>query len=118
MLDRHSIGFADGSQNIWSMSHGYFVKQNEFELFKNDLEKKNFMGRWFPEASDVYQFFNREYAWSPSYQRFFGDPWLDYEVETGEKIITKHTVLLPKFINFKNKENDDIDDILSFEEQD
>lgn len=116
-IDRHSFSFINGSQKIWSMSHGYVVRENEFELLKNNLKEKNFMGRWFPESQDIYQLFNREYAWAPGYQSLLGSPWIDYEVDTDEKIITKHTGGLPKFISSKNTESEDIEDILFFEEQ-
>lgn len=117
MLDNHSIGFANGSQEIWAMSHGYIVKKSEFDILKNDLEKKNFMGRWFPEAYDVYQIFNREYAWSPSYKHFFGEYWIDYEVETDEKIIKKYPDEIIDLVKLYNGKNDEENNEVAQDEQ-
>lgn len=116
-LDENSMEMSNGSQEIWVMSFGYIVRENEFEIFKKELEKKNFLGRWFPESKSTYQLFNREYVWSPGYQSFFSDVWIDYEEETGEKIIKKHSGKLPKVVSKKNIEGDEIDEIILFEEQ-
>ena len=115
--DAHAIGFTSGAQELWSMSHGYFVTQNEFEDIKRDLETKSFLGRWFPEGEEVYQLFNRECAWAPSCESLLSDSWLDYESETGETVIIKHTGLFPKFMRSTNDENDNIEEIMTFEEQ-
>ncbi len=106
--------FEDESQDIWSMSHGYFVKQNEFSHFKNNLIKKNFMGRWFPEGSEYYQLYNREYTWSPSCQSLLSDTWLDCEIDTGETKTIICNDSLPNEENLNNIENDEKYKLLSF----
>ena len=96
-LNKGSFSFIHGSQELWSMSHGYIVKQEEFEIFKEELIEKNFMGRHFPEGFDIYKLFNREYAWAPGYRNIFDNYWLDYEVKIGEKITTKCKSSFPNF---------------------
>lgn len=106
--------FEDESQDVWSMSHGYFVKQNEFTHFKNNLIKKNFMGRWFPEGSEYSQLYNREYTWSPSCQSLLSDTWLDCEIDTGKTKTIICNDLLPNEENLNNIENDEKYKLLSF----
>lgn len=74
-------GFEKGAQEIWGMAQGYFVKGENFISLKKDLEKKNFIGRVFPESSSNYQLFNREYVWSPGCKDIFKDYWKEYRVE-------------------------------------
>ena len=108
------IGKCDGEQEIWSMSHAYIVKQNEFNCFKNELENKSFLGRWFPECQDTYQLYNREHVWSEAYHYFFGDSWVDYEIDTGEKILKKYSSKIKKI--FKNYDKASDDEIINFED--
>jgi len=111
---KHSIYFDKGSQEMWSMSHSYIVKQDEFDVFKRELEQRSFLGRWFPEGQDAYQLYNREYVWSPGYKIFFEDTWVDYEIDTDEKIVTKHSGSIPKIMSLLSEDDDDV---LTFEEK-
>ena len=115
-----SSRFDKGSQELWSMSHGYIVSEDEFELFKNELEKKN-NRRGLPSAYRVYQLFNREYAWSPGYLDIFGNGWHEYEVQTGEKRITKHKGRIPNLDALFKRYSGDVEDeklpIITYEEK-
>ncbi|MDN5412480.1 MAG: hypothetical protein L0F95_08775, partial [Lactococcus sp.] len=88
-----------GEQDKWLMAQGYFVKINDFKLLQNDLESKNFMGRWFPEGNQsINQLFNREFGWSTGYKISTESEWLEYERETGEFEIVRY----PDFSNYFN----------------
>lgn len=53
-------------QRFWYMVEAYLVKNEDFETVIKNLENKNFMGQWMPQASDKYNdIFNLEYYWSP-----------------------------------------------------
>lgn len=93
---------------VWSMSHSYIVKEEEFKNFKSALENKNFMGRWFPECQNPYQLFNREYPWSYGCEDFLINNWESYEIVTDETIIKKNTAQIPKFKEVINK-NGEVD---------
>lgn len=111
--DYDSVDIAAGTQSIWSMSHGYFIKEDEFDHFKSVIGTRAFTGRWLPEAIAVYQLFCREYAWAPSCQSIIGDPWQDCEVETGARTVIKHTVPMVKLQILPTDENgEDIEDEL------
>jgi len=116
--EEHTGGFSEGSQNVWSMSHGYFIRKGDFGKFKANLENANFMGRWFPEASSIHQIFLREYPWAPICNYGQECSWTNYEVETegSEEIKQK----IPKIeLLFRSKQNDeDIDRVLVEEGQD
>lgn len=80
--------FGHGFQDIWAISNGYFVKNEEYEDLKKEIATKSFIGRWFPESHQtVYTLFNREYGWSKGYKETFESAWLDFEVESDEFII-------------------------------
>ena len=84
--------FREGHQRIWRIIEAYFVKNSEFQGFKNSLQAKKFMKKNFSEeAPSLYQVFNREFAWSPSVKEVVGDYWFDYNVETGEKKVERQT---------------------------
>jgi hypothetical protein len=103
--DYDSVGIAAGTQSIWSMSHGYFIEEDEFDRFRSAIEARGFTGRWLPEASEAYQLFCREYAWAPSCGSILGDPWRDCEVETGKRIVIKHLEPLVKLQFLLTEEN-------------
>ncbi|EMC47557.1 MAG: hypothetical protein UIH32_00365 [Streptococcus mutans] len=84
--------FREGHQRIWRIIEAYFVKNSEFQGFKNSLQAKKFMKKNFSEeAPSLYQVFNREFAWSPSVKEVVGDYWFDYNVKTGEKKVERQT---------------------------
>ncbi|MGG5343968.1 NACHT domain-containing protein [Enterococcus sp. AZ192] len=99
-----------GAQNKWIMAQGYFVKKHEFESLKEDLENRNFMGRWFPEGSqNTYWLFNREFGWSSGYKELEKDAWLNYKVETGEFETVEYPDIRISIINdFDDEEDDDL----------
>lgn len=91
----------NGEQNIWRISQGYFIKEEEFNRLKKSLINKNFLGRWFPEGySSIYNLFNREYYWSSGYKDTFTHEWSEYFKKTGEKQIIQREGKLPKFDGF------------------
>lgn len=96
-FENSTIGFSKGSQEIWLMAHGYFVKPEMFEV----LRKQSAPGAFdtdFPQGPDVYQLFNREYSWSPGYQSVFRSCCFEAEIEVGEKRLIKETVALPSIV--------------------
>ncbi|HAM98633.1 MAG TPA: ATP-binding protein [Marinilabiliales bacterium] len=76
-------------KELWCHIRSYFVKENDFESFKNWAVKQDFMGRWMPESTDRYEVFSREYYWSPAHNYFMseyygGEEWRDiHDNETG-----------------------------------
>lgn len=91
----------NGEQNIWRISQGYFIKEEEFNRLKKSLINKNFLGRWFPEGySSIYNLFNREYYWSSGYKDTFTHEWSEYFKKTGEKQIIQREGKLPKLDGF------------------
>lgn len=91
----------NGEQNIWRISQGYFIKEEEFNRLKKSLINKNFLGRWFPEGySSIYNLFNREYYWSSGYKDTFTHEWSEYLKKTGEKQIIQREGKLPKLDGF------------------
>lgn len=86
-----------GAQNIWRISQGYFIKEEEFGRLKELIKNKNFWGRWFPEgASYIYSLFNREYYWSSAYKDELADEWLEYNHDTGRIKERQMQGMLPK----------------------
>jgi hypothetical protein len=61
-------------KHLWYQIRSYFVHNHEADTLIAWAKQKHFMGRWFPENSNQYQVFSREYYWSPAY-RFFDDPY-------------------------------------------
>lgn len=57
-------------KEVWCQIRSYLVKKNEFDNFKSWSSNQNFMGRWMPESSDLYQIFDKEYYWSKPIKSF------------------------------------------------
>lgn len=90
-----------GAQNIWRISKGYFIKEIEFDYFRESIKDKNFWENWFPQGPDyIYCLFNREYYRSSAYKDEFNNEWLDYLHDTGEKEIIQRKERVPIFDNF------------------
>lgn len=51
-------------KNMWLMSQAYIVREEDFELCKDQLESASFWGRWMPEPTENDTIYNREYYWS------------------------------------------------------
>lgn len=92
-----SIGIGNGSQEIWLIADAFFVKNSDLELLNKHFSSSKFDIQNLPSASEVYQLYNREYAWSSGYSNLFNDSWLEYEIESGEYRIEKHTYEIPDF---------------------
>ncbi|MDL2319781.1 ATP-binding protein [Alistipes sp. OttesenSCG-928-B03] len=52
---------------LWYQIRSYMISKKDFSKYKKWATKQNFMGRWMPEATSVYEVFSREYYWSPAY---------------------------------------------------
>ncbi|MDO9399238.1 MAG: hypothetical protein Q7T79_00915 [bacterium] len=86
-------------KHLWYQIRSYFVSSEQAEGLTAWAKQQHLMGRWFPENSDQYHVFSREYYWSPAY-RFFDNPyygrsqWEDvhekgnYEQTIGEVMVT------------------------------
>ena len=96
-MDNHSFGIARGTQKVWLIAEAYFVKPNQRDAIMEHINSKYFVSHSFPEASNVYQLFNREYAWAPGYKSIFANDWFGYEIETGKYRIEKETIAMPDF---------------------
>ena len=84
-----------GAQEVWTMSHAYFVSCKEFDKMHALLKNCNFMGRWFPEAGTVYQLYAGEYVWAPA-ARDLIDEW--QECEQGNE---SYGVVMPATLNLR-----------------
>lgn len=96
-LESSTIGFSKGLQEIWLMTHGYFVTPEIFELLQKQFAPGIF-DTDFPSGPDVYQLFNREYFWSPGYRSVCQSCCFEAEIEVGEKKPIKETVVLPSIV--------------------
>ena len=94
-LDDHSFGIAKGTQKVWLIAEAYFVKPCHFDAIVQHIKSKQFMSDSFPEASNVDQLFNREYAWSPGYNSVFTSDWMGYGIETGKYRIETEIIEMP-----------------------
>ena len=93
--DTKSIGFSRGTQEIWFIAQACFINSANLSILKEQQE--TYLISDFPTGGDVYQLFNREYAWSPGYNSFFKEPWIDYSIESKEYHIVKETYEIPDF---------------------
>lgn len=57
-------------KQLWYQIRSYLVKTEDQEAILKWLADKNLMGRWFPEANDIYGVFKKEFYWSPAYKWF------------------------------------------------
>lgn len=101
-ISSNSIGFQKGSQQIWLSAQACFVHQAQFDTINKHINSPEFSEENFPEGGNVYQLFNREYAWSPGYRSVFKDSWMDYEIETGEYKIEKEILEMPDYSNIEH----------------
>lgn len=66
-------------KQVWYMFNAYLVKKKDKQKIVNYLSKKNFWGRWMPEANENFSsLINREKFWSPAYK--------DESRESGRKL--------------------------------
>ena len=99
----NSIGFSQGSQKIWYVARASFIKTSDLSTFKKN--KKLYLNSDTSHSWDTYQIFNREYAWSPGYNSFFKELWIDHELESEEYHIVKETHEVPDFENIEYDED-------------
>ncbi len=100
-LDMSSIGFTKGSQKIWLIMNGFFMKPEHFEALRTHMGMIASKDSFSPEGKSVYQLYNREYAWSSGYQNMFREQWIDYEIETGKYRIEKEVLEFPDYENLQ-----------------
>ncbi|MPM16104.1 hypothetical protein SDC9_62478 [bioreactor metagenome] len=55
------------TKELWYMIKSYIVKKEDAEIFYSWASQQNFMGRWMPEARDIFELFLGEFHWSPAY---------------------------------------------------
>lgn len=103
-LDDYSIGYSCGSQEMWFIAQAAFVNPERFELLKKHINSPEFFNQEFPRGGNIYQLFNREYAWAPGVKSIFREKWIDYEIETGEYKTVTEVVKLPDFDNVEYDE--------------
>lgn len=114
-VDQHSIGYSNGSQEVWFIARAAFVKSDQFDALQKHINSPKFSNQEFPQGSEVYQLFNREYVWSPGFKSIFKEPWINFEIETGEYRTVKTIYKTPDYKNIEF--DDDGNMILQFVDQ-
>lgn len=104
-LDMSSIGFTKGSQKIWLIMNGFFMKTEHFDALSSHIGMIASKDSFSPEGKSVYQLYNREYAWSPGYQNMFREQWMKYEIEIGKYRVEKEIVEWPDYENIQYAED-------------
>lgn len=94
--DIDADGLSSGSQDVWFMAQAFFAKPDQFQQLRQHISSAKFLEQDFPKGDDVYQLFNREYMWSPGCRVFFGERWIDYEIESERYRLVKERVPCPE----------------------
>lgn len=94
-LDDNSFGIAKGTQKVWLIATAYFIKPCHLDAVIKHVKSERFVSDSFPDEADIYQLFNREYAWSPGYNSVFTRDWIGYEIETGKYRIETKIIEMP-----------------------
>ncbi|MBT1444190.1 hypothetical protein KJI95_06580 [Shewanella sp. JM162201] len=68
-----NVDWGHPRKEVWCHIRSYIVKLEGFEKFRDWALSQHFMGRWMPEASNIYQLFDREFYWSKAFQFFKSD---------------------------------------------
>ena len=92
-----TVGFSKCSQEIWLTAHSYFVEPKVFEILKKQFIPDGY-DIDFPQRSNIYGLYNREYSWSPGYKSIFQTSYTEVEIKIGGKKHIKETVELPTFV--------------------
>lgn len=87
----------NGVQSIWLIADAFFVRKDDFKYISEHFLSRNDNLEQLPCPSEVYQLFNREYAWSQGYHSIFKNSWVEYELESGEYRIETETYEIPDF---------------------
>ena len=107
--EENLFGYIEGEQRIWRKIEAYFIENSEFADFIQNIQEKKFLRNNISDgAPSYYQFFNREFAWSPSVTEA-NNIGCDYYVDTGKQRIEQR-----KKIDFKC--SDDEFEIVEIEE--
>ena len=94
--EENLFGYIEGEQRIWRKIEAYFIENSEFADFIQNIQEKKFLRYNISDgAPSYYQFFNREFAWSPSVTEA-NNIGCDYYVDTGKQRIEQR-----KKIDFK-----------------
>ena len=97
VLDDYSTWTPKGTQKVWFIVKAFFVKKDHIDAIVEHVKSERFASDSFPEESNVYSLFSREYAWSPAYKSVFDQEWVKYEIETGKYRVEKETIEWPDF---------------------
>lgn len=72
-------------KDLFLFSNAAFIKNEEFEVFKEWAKAQNFYGRWMPECRNgSIDYLWNEYPWAPTYKRTIHDIQ-DYSNSVNEK---------------------------------
>jgi len=58
---------------LWIHTHGYLVREPDFEKLCEWARGQDFQGDWMPRPAGLYQIFLGEFHWSPAYRFFATD---------------------------------------------
>lgn len=100
--------YEEDYKEVWRMVGAYIINEDNYIDFINKLKTKPLWGRWFPESSDRYTIFSREYCWSPAYKDEYGDEAFEIEIETGETVKKQRTFPKYDFISGGDKEGESL----------
>ncbi|MDU2565004.1 MAG: hypothetical protein E7C89_00225 [Anaerococcus sp.] len=90
-----------GAQDIWRISRGYFIKEEDFyKIKKGLLNEKSLENESLEGYIHTYNLFNREYYWSSGYEDTFAQELIEYFEKTGKKKVIQREEELPIFDEF------------------
>lgn len=80
-------------REVWYICTGYLVRTDNAQSFLKWAESVDFMGRWMPEAAEVYGMFLGEHSWAPAsryfQKQYYGDDgWTQPNQDCPVKIRT------------------------------
>jgi hypothetical protein len=77
-------------RELWLLSNGYLIKEDDAAAFLKWAEGVDFWGRWMPKAPEVYGMFLGEHGWAPASQYFQNEYFGDSEwTQPGQKCPVK-----------------------------
>lgn len=86
-----------GTRIKWLTAEGYLVSKNKKDALVTELNRALIDEDDIPRSYELYQIFNREYGWAPSFQRYLDSYWFDLEAETGN--VTKVIHQMPRLVD-------------------
>jgi len=69
-VESHTVSHRE----IWYILHAYLVRQPDMDELYAWAQEQDFMGRWMPEAGELYKVCLGEFFWSPAYE-YFNEPY-------------------------------------------